>query len=517
MYIDSLLINRVFKLIICPKPRATFLAFGFLFWSFGLKAQVNYVPNPSFEKLVGYDTSLFFDFIFKAIPWDTLKSGGGNGAVVPSPTINFSGQILYQLARTGSYMALINYYNLFKPAWKRSYIQVPLLNKLKSNKQYCVTSYFNLVNRCQFSTDELSMYFDDGSLKTLGPGLEAIVSPQIKSITGVFYLDTLNWMKVQNSFVSNGTENYLTIGNFKPYASITTTLAYPLAGGVVADYYIDDVSVIEADLPAYAGRDTVLCTGDSVFIGRPPEIGLECLWFNPSAGSGSIAAGGGLWVKPVTTQTYMVSQDVCGLIKTAKIQVQVKPKYTGTPNLTSNVSVACLADTVKLNVFNPPSGNKIKYEWLPQPLLTSTTNITAKTFIKQNTLFTHNIVSKGEDAYCPFVRTNTIEVIVPDSCFKNPQIPNIFTPNNDDVNDVWQIKFPYGYALQDLEIYNRWGTLIYERNNLEFKINGYTKIGWDGRTTSGEECSAGVYFYVMKYTDRNNEVKMIKGNLTLMR
>ena len=104
-----------------------------------------------------------------------------------------------------------------------------------------------------------------------------------------------------------------------------------------------------------------------------------------------------------------------------------------------------------------------------------------------------------------------------DTCFKDLVIPNIFTPNNDGANDVWAIKFPYGYYLQELYIYNRWGTLIYERNNLNFNKQGYSLIAWDGYTTSGEECSTGVYFYVMRYTDRSGIVKSLKGNISLMK
>jgi gliding motility-associated-like protein len=517
MYTDLLSVNNEFKNIISLlKPKAMLLAFGFWLLAFGLKAQVNYVQNPSFENTINFDPSFSLDYIWVAPPWDSLKAGAWGlyttALVARSPSVNFGGGSFYQEARTGSLMSVSNQF--YGTDDSRRYIQQPLYKTLKPGQSYCVTSYFNLTNRSQFAADELSIYFDDGSIKTTGPGKIAPANPQIKSPKGIFYTDTLNWMKVQGSFIAKGTESYITIGNFSPPATLTPSLFYPNASCPCADYFLDDVSVIEADLPAYAGRDTVLCIGDSVFIGRPPEIGLECLWFN----SGSqIANGGGLWVKPITTQTYTVNQDVCGIIKTAKIQVQVKPKYTGSPNLVSNITTACLTDTVKLNIVNTPDGNKIHYEWLPKTILNTTTNITAKTFIKQTTLFTSNITSKGEDGYCPFTRTNTVEIILPDSCFKDPQIPNIFTPNNDEVNDVWQIKFPYGYSLQALNIYNRWGTLIYATNNLSFNKQNLTLIGWDGRATSGEECAAGVYFYVMKYTDKNNTNKTVKGHLTLMK
>ncbi len=42
-------------------------------------------------------------------------------------------------------------------------------------------------------------------------------------------------------------------------------------------------------------------------------------------------------------------------------------------------------------------------------------------------------------------------------------------------------------------------------------------VHWDGRTTSGLECSDGVYFYVLHYTDNAGELQKKKGNITLIR
>ncbi len=603
MYTDLLSINKFFKKIISlKKPKAMLLAS--CFFISGFNAQVNYLPNPSFEKLIGYDGNFIENPISVAVPWDTIQGGWGGGhvAIVPSPSINLFGEILYQVARTGNFMGLMDY-NVPPPSFNsslRGYMRSPLLYSLKANKRYCVTAYFNLVNDCQYASDELSLYFDNGSLVCTAKDEYAIANAQIKSPTGVFYADTLNWMKVQGTFIANGTESYVTIGNFKLPANSTSSLVYPGATHGESGYYIDDVSVIEADLPTFAGRDTLLCVGDSVFLGRPPEIGLECLWFNNGS---QVATGGGLWVKPSTTQTYLVQQDVCGLIKTDTVQVQIKPKYIGNPIVITNSTIVCPTDVIKLSIQNPPPGDKVKYDWLPAPAFTNTTNLSAQSSINQTTNFTVNIHSNGEDSFCPFVRTGsvsvsvpqytgtasllltssivcpndtifftlqnapfgngikytwlplgaytntlnlsaktlpgllnsftlnvispvsngfcsftrTVSVDIPDSCFKTPQIPNIFTPNNDDVNDVWQIKFPYGYSLKELEIYNRWGTLIYAQNNLSFDKQNLAVIGWDGRTDSGQECSTGVYFYVLKYMDRNSEMKAVKGNISLIR
>ncbi len=90
-------------------------------------------------------------------------------------------------------------------------------------------------------------------------------------------------------------------------------------------------------------------------------------------------------------------------------------------------------------------------------------------------------------------------------------IPNVFTPNNDDVNDVFKIELKNA-SLTNFSIYDRWGLLIKSDN-----IKNHTTILWDGRTTAGEACTAGVYFYTLLYTDVNNDIQKINGYITLIK
>lgn len=87
-------------------------------------------------------------------------------------------------------------------------------------------------------------------------------------------------------------------------------------------------------------------------------------------------------------------------------------------------------------------------------------------------------------------------------------IPNVLTPNNDLQNDVFKIE---GDNIKEIvaRIYNRWGETIYTWNN----VNGY----WDGRTNSGEDCSAGTYFFVIEVIDVNGKKHIKKGHVSLLR
>jgi gliding motility-associated-like protein len=100
------------------------------------------------------------------------------------------------------------------------------------------------------------------------------------------------------------------------------------------------------------------------------------------------------------------------------------------------------------------------------------------------------------------------DVSIIDLPFQEPVFPNIFTPNNDGVNDVWEVDLS-GYENINFDIYNRWGNKIYKtKNNI---------IIWDSRTTSGEECSDGIYYYVLEALSPEKEKININGFIQLVR
>lgn len=94
-------------------------------------------------------------------------------------------------------------------------------------------------------------------------------------------------------------------------------------------------------------------------------------------------------------------------------------------------------------------------------------------------------------------------------------IPNVFTPNNDDNNDAFDIDI-IGYNFYDITIYNRWGDLVYKGD-----LDGLGNDGnnWNGKNyNNGLECPAGVYFFIFKYKMVNmSSPKIVHGTVTLIR
>jgi len=84
--------------------------------------------------------------------------------------------------------------------------------------------------------------------------------------------------------------------------------------------------------------------------------------------------------------------------------------------------------------------------------------------------------------------------------------PNSFSPNEDGLNDVFKIS---GEAIQvtdfHLQIFNRWGDLFFESNDIA--------IGWDGRAPNGEFIEAGSYPFILEYRNNLGQLKAIRDQI----
>lgn len=101
--------------------------------------------------------------------------------------------------------------------------------------------------------------------------------------------------------------------------------------------------------------------------------------------------------------------------------------------------------------------------------------------------------------------TDAVVVTVPNT---ELTIPNAFSPNEDGFNDTWKILGIENYPNCTVQIYDRWGQLV-------FATSGYSEDkAWDGKK-NGKLLNESVYFYRIEL--RNAEKDLIKGSLTLIK
>ncbi len=87
-------------------------------------------------------------------------------------------------------------------------------------------------------------------------------------------------------------------------------------------------------------------------------------------------------------------------------------------------------------------------------------------------------------------------------------VPSGFSPNGDGHNDYFHILNAADFIFQELEIYNRWGQLI-------FKTQNPTDF-WNGEF-NGSDCEVGVYIYIVSGSNFVDHYIFKKGNITLVR
>jgi gliding motility-associated-like protein len=93
-------------------------------------------------------------------------------------------------------------------------------------------------------------------------------------------------------------------------------------------------------------------------------------------------------------------------------------------------------------------------------------------------------------------------------------IPNVFSPNNDGINDFFSVFVNQGVEkVESMKIFNRWGALIYEGVDLP---GGIEKLGWDG-TFKGRIVDQGVYVYSILLRFKDNTVIEYSGDVTILR
>jgi gliding motility-associated-like protein len=88
-------------------------------------------------------------------------------------------------------------------------------------------------------------------------------------------------------------------------------------------------------------------------------------------------------------------------------------------------------------------------------------------------------------------------------------IPNAFTPNGSGLNDEFYVKGE-NIQLFDMQIYDRWGSLLFHSSDITEHWNGSYKNGT-------EVAPMGVYVYVINIKDKTGEKHQYIGHVTIVK
>lgn len=142
------------------------------------------------------------------------------------------------------------------------------------------------------------------------------------------------------------------------------------------------------------------------------------------------------------------------------------------------------------------NGNQLSYLWSPSIYLDDATILLAACTPKTDTQYVLKVIDLNG---C--INTDTVNV----KLLFNPLVPNAFSPNGDNINDTWNIKYLESYPDCIVQVFSRAGQPV-------FYSNGYS-TPWDGRY-HGKPLPVATYYYIIK-----SEIgkKLLSGSITIIR
>lgn len=237
------------------------------------------------------------------------------------------------------------------------------------------------------------------------------------------------------------TDQTITV-NANPVASITAI------GPLCQD---DSPVQITADNNGFNGTGTFSGTGVS-------SSGL----FSPSS------SGAGTF----TVSYTFTATNGCGYTTSENVVVNANPVVTAP----STMSILQGGQAV---IKATATGDGLTYKWTPSTGLDHDDVLQPTASPGSDTQYTLTVTSS---AGCSSTAIVSVSVLMA------PVIPNTFTPNNDGVNDTWNIKYLDSYPDCTVEVFNRYGARV-------FYSVGYP-TAWDGRI-NGQNLPVGTYYYII--------------------
>jgi gliding motility-associated-like protein len=189
-----------------------------------------------------------------------------------------------------------------------------------------------------------------------------------------------------------------------------------------------------------------LCIGQSIVL-TAPNTGNDILWYDGSTDPTIIADEGHVYTVQISNQ--------CGS-QTDAIDITVIDEV---PQITIEDHInRCPEEILTLDVTQP---FPVTYAW--------STGVTEPTL---------TIVTPGVYTITIFNECFTVHdevVVTEDDCDAHVFIPNVFSPNGDNINDNFSVGFSDNVEILTMQgvIYDRWGDLVFTSEEIPFEWNGY--------------------------------------------
>jgi gliding motility-associated-like protein len=265
---------------------------------------------------------------------------------------------------------------------------------------------------------------------------------------------------------------------------------------------IDTVFIKVVDrITGFAGTDTTICLGEEVILQASPDninSGNFSFEWTPAINIESPFSAI-TKAKPSSDQMYLVkiSNGSC-----TPLEWPVYISVAFPPELTVNEARTIFAgQEITLSAFSPTAS---VYQWSPPQSLNCADCPFTKAKPSISTDYQVKVTDLNGCSDSATIRINVIETCNGELL----ALPNVFSPNNDGLNDEFAVKGMGLRGLRAMKIFSRTGEMVFEN----YDINK----GWDGKY-NGVALNSGVYVYYIEFDCENGSTSIAQGNITLLR
>jgi gliding motility-associated-like protein len=245
-------------------------------------------------------------------------------------------------------------------------------------------------------------------------------------------------------------------------------------------------------LKVTANNDTSICKGANFTANTTTNGGAGVSYFwSPSMNLSSATINNPV-ITGVNTTSYIVTatQGPCIAKDTFVLTVFPAPQVSAGPDIS-----IINGDVVQLQAQSVAG----TYLWSPSTGLSATNVLNPMANPTTTTTYTLQLTTPQGCISTDDVTVTVLECIQP---------MQAFSPNGDGINDVWLVTNPQCLRQARVQVFNRYGSLVYE--------SGDYKNNWDG-TYSGKAVADGTYYFVISYTLINGKINYLRGNVTILR
>jgi gliding motility-associated-like protein len=289
-----------------------------------------------------------------------------------------------------------------------------------------------------------------------------------------------------NGFTANTSSPTLTSNNSNPSGTYNVTVTN--AAGCI-DNASTTIIVRPSPLVGVAFTDTAVCNNSSVTL---QASGASLFTWSPAAGLSNTNTANPEASPNTATSYKVVGTNAAGCSDSAFVKVNVYSKAIANAGPDRTI---ILGNNTTLGASI--QGEFERFEWLPSSDITDPFVLQPIVAPQTDATYTLSVTSKNGCG------TSTDDVSI--KLYTGLFIPNAFSPNNDGLNDTWNIPALNAYPNFELKVFNRLGQPVFE--------NSQSNKPWDG-TFKGQSAEQGVYVYFIKL---NNELPIQKGTVMIVK